>query len=124
VAGRGHVQTGQNEHITGRQGTGHDTQPAVLTAGTRQLAGREQTAQRQITGFLLKGQLLAGFFIWLTSKKLRSVGDFFASTVLLHDLDEVLRLSSAASAPERTRRPSCACGRLPGRRLAPGLLPD
>jgi hypothetical protein len=53
------------------------------------VAGREQTAQRQNTGFFLNGQLLAGFFIWLTSKKLRSVGDFFASTVLLHDPDEV-----------------------------------
>jgi uncharacterized RDD family membrane protein YckC len=66
---------------------------------SRRVAGREQTAERQITGFFLNGQLLFGFFIWLTSKKLRSVGDFFASTVILHDPDEVLRSSSAASAP-------------------------
>jgi uncharacterized RDD family membrane protein YckC len=56
----------------------------------RRVAGREQTAQRQITGFFLNGQLLAGFFIWLTGKKLRSVGDFFAGTVILHDPDGVL----------------------------------
>jgi uncharacterized RDD family membrane protein YckC len=66
---------------------------------SRRVAGRKQTAERQITGFFLNGQLLSGFFIWLTSKNLRSVGDFFASTVILHDPDEVLRLSSAASAP-------------------------
>ena len=65
--------------------------------GPRRVAGRKQTAQRQITGFFLNGQLLSGFFIWLTSKDLRSVGDFFASTVILHDPDGVLQLSSAAS---------------------------
>jgi uncharacterized RDD family membrane protein YckC len=47
-------------------------------------------AQRQIIGFVLNGQLLSGFFIWLTSKNLRSVGDFFARTVILHDPDGVL----------------------------------
>ncbi len=56
----------------------------------RQVAGREQTAVRQITGFCLNGQLLSGFFIWLTSNRLRSVGDFFASTVILHDPDGLL----------------------------------
>jgi len=63
----------------------------------RRMAGRKQTAQRQITGFFLNGQLLSGFFIWLTSKDLRSAGDFFADTVILHDPDGVLQLSSAAS---------------------------
>jgi hypothetical protein len=62
----------------------------------RRVAGREQAALRQITGFCLNGQLLSGFFIWLTSKNLRSVGDFFAGTVILHDPDGVLQLSSAA----------------------------
>jgi uncharacterized RDD family membrane protein YckC len=61
------------------------------------VAGRKQTAERQITGFFLNGQLLSGFFIWLTSKNLRSVGDFFASTAILHDPDGVLRLSSASA---------------------------
>ena len=65
--------------------------------GSRRVAGREQTALRQITGFCLNGQLLSGFFIWLTGKQLRSVGDFFADTVILHDPAGVLQLSSAAS---------------------------
>lgn len=56
----------------------------------RGVAEREQMAQRQIIGFFLNGQLLSGFLIWLTSKNLRSVGDFFAGTVILHDPDELL----------------------------------
>jgi uncharacterized RDD family membrane protein YckC len=63
----------------------------------RRVAGRGQMALRQITGFCLNGQLLSGFFIWLTSKNLRSVGDCFAGTVILHDPGEVLQLSSAAT---------------------------
>ena len=59
----------------------------------RRVAGREQTALRQVAGFCLNGQLLAGVFIWLTSKDRRSVGDFLAGTVLLHDPDEVLASS-------------------------------
>jgi hypothetical protein len=59
------------------------------------------------------------FIFWLTSKNPRSVGDFFASTVIPHDADEVLWISSAASAPERTRHHSYARSRLPGRRLVP-----
>jgi uncharacterized RDD family membrane protein YckC len=62
---------------------------------SRQVAGREETALRQITGFCLNGQLLSGFFIWLTSKTLRSVGDLLAGTVILHDPDGILGLSSA-----------------------------
>jgi uncharacterized RDD family membrane protein YckC len=60
--------------------------------GTRQVAGRQQVATRQITGFCLNGQLLSGIFICLTSRSLRSVGDFFARTVIVHDPDAVLRL--------------------------------
>jgi hypothetical protein len=63
---------------------------------SRQVAGREETALRQITGFCLNGQLLSGFFIWLISKTLRSVGDLLAGTVILHDPDGILGLSSAA----------------------------
>jgi hypothetical protein len=48
-------------------------------------------AQRQITGFFLNGELLSGFFIWLNGGYLRSVGDFFAGTVLLYDADGVLQ---------------------------------
>jgi hypothetical protein len=57
---------------------------------SRRVAGRGRTALRQITGFCLNGQLLSGFFIWLSGESLRSVGDFFASTVLLHDPHGVL----------------------------------
>ena len=64
--------------------------------GSRRVAAREQTALRQVTGFCLNGQLLSGFFIWLTGKSLRSAGDFFAGTVILYDPDGVLGLSSAA----------------------------
>jgi len=56
----------------------------------RRVAGREQMALRQITGFCLNGQLLAGFLIWLVANDMRSVGDFFADTVILHDPDGVL----------------------------------
>ena len=56
----------------------------------RRAAGRTQMALRQISGFFLNGQLFSGFLIWLTSKNLRSVGDFLASTVILHDPDGVL----------------------------------
>jgi hypothetical protein len=59
--------------------------------GSRQVAGRDEMAQRQIFGFCLNGQLLAGFFIWLTSKDLRSAGDLLAGTNILHDPDGVLR---------------------------------
>ena len=59
--------------------------------GPRQVAGGEQMAVRQITGIFLNGQLLAGVLIWLCCKDLRSVGDFFADTVILHDPAEVLR---------------------------------
>ena len=75
----------------------HGRSPAQQILGLRcwlqepgQVAGREQTAWRQITGFCLKGQLLSGFFIWLTGRTLRSVGDFLAGTVVLHDPDGVL----------------------------------
>jgi hypothetical protein len=77
---------------------------------SRQVAGREETALRQITGFCLNGQLLSGFFIWLTSKTLRSVGDLLAGTVILHDPDGILGLSPAPLGsigwlPEAERRP-------------------
>jgi uncharacterized RDD family membrane protein YckC len=67
----------------------------------RRVAGRKQMALRQIAGFCLNGELLSGFLIWLTGRRLRSVGDFFAGTVILHDPDGVLQSSPAApSGPE------------------------
>jgi hypothetical protein len=59
----------------------------------RRVAGRKQMALRQITGFCLNGQLLSGFLIWLNGRHLRSAGDFFAGTVILHDPDGILQLS-------------------------------
>lgn len=40
----------------------------------RRVAGREETALRQVAGFFLNGQLLSGFLIWLAGRRLRSVG--------------------------------------------------
>ena len=57
---------------------------------TGRVAGWEDTATRQALGFCLNGQLLSGFFIWLISKDLRSLGDLLAGTVLLYDPDGVL----------------------------------
>jgi hypothetical protein len=69
----------------------------------RGVAGREEMALRQVAGFFLNGQLLSGLFIWLTGRRLRSVGDFFAATVMLHDPDGVLQLSPAAPASASIR---------------------
>ena len=99
----------------------------------RRVAGREQTALRQITGFCLNGQLLSGFFIWLTGQRLRSTGDFFAGTVLLHDPDGVLpanvngedRPRYAASLPDNKRagnRPPTARTKVTARCLAGHLF--
>lgn len=75
----------------------HGRSPAQRILGLRcwlrepgQLAGREETATRQITGFCLNGQALSGFLIWLCGSTLRSVGDFFAGTAILYDPDGVL----------------------------------
>lgn len=56
---------------------------------TSQVADRKQMALRQGTG-LLNGELAIGLMIWLGSRSLNSVGDFFAGTVVLHDPDLVL----------------------------------
>jgi hypothetical protein len=80
--------------LSGAKGGHQRSGCSACGAGCRNLAGwqaGEQTAQRQIAGVFLNGQLLSGFFIWLRGKRLRSVGDFFASTVLLHDPDGVLQ---------------------------------
>jgi hypothetical protein len=59
----------------------------------RRVAGRGRLALRQITGFCLNTQALAGVFICLISNDMRSVGDFFAHTVILYDPDGILPLS-------------------------------
>lgn len=77
---------------------GEGRSPAQRMLGLRcwlpeplRVAGRKQMAWRQITGFFLNGGGLAGFFIWCSSERLRSLGDFIADTVILHDPDGVLR---------------------------------
>jgi uncharacterized RDD family membrane protein YckC len=71
---------------------GHGCSPAQRMLGlrcwrpdTRQVAGRGRTAARQVTGFCLNGEALAGFFVWLADVNQRSMGDVFAGTVLLSD---------------------------------------
>ena len=44
---------------------------------------------RQATG-LLNGEAMIGPLIWLGSKDLNSVGDFFVGTVVLHDPNQLL----------------------------------
>jgi uncharacterized RDD family membrane protein YckC len=57
---------------------------------TRRVAGRKHMALRQVTGLFLNGELLMGPLIWLGSKELNSVGDFFAGTVVLYDPNRLL----------------------------------
>ncbi|MGH3207431.1 MAG: hypothetical protein ACRDNO_06700 [Trebonia sp.] len=78
---------------------------------SRQVAGRRQTAERQVIGFFLNGQALSGFFIWLAGVNQRSVGDFFAGTVILSDPGRVLPLSpvSRRNACSRISSSSPAC---------------
>ena len=62
-----------------------------------QVAGRDEMAVHQILGFFLCGGLIWGFFVWLLSNNMRSAGDLLAGTVVLHDPDGILVLSTAAS---------------------------
>jgi uncharacterized RDD family membrane protein YckC len=57
---------------------------------TGRVAGRKHMALRQVTGLFLNGELLMGPLIWLGSKELNSVGDFFAGTVVLYDPNRLL----------------------------------
>ncbi|MGH3204880.1 MAG: RDD family protein [Streptosporangiaceae bacterium] len=57
---------------------------------TGRVAGRKHMALRQVTGLFLNGELLMGPLIWLGSKELNSVGDFFAGTVVLYDPNQLL----------------------------------
>ena len=56
---------------------------------TGSVAGRRPMTLRQATG-LLNGEAMIGPLIWLGSKDLNSVGDFFAGTVVLHDPNQLL----------------------------------
>jgi uncharacterized RDD family membrane protein YckC len=77
-----------------RWGQGHTPAQRILDLRcwrpeTSWVADRENMALRQVTG-LFNGELLIGPILWLASKSLNSVGDFFAGTVVLHDPNHVL----------------------------------
>ena len=57
---------------------------------TSRVAGRKHTMPRQITGLFLNGEMMMGPLIWLGSRSLNSVGDFFAGTRVLHDPNQRL----------------------------------
>jgi uncharacterized RDD family membrane protein YckC len=76
---------------------GHGQTPAQRLLGLRcfrrdsgRVAGRGHMALRQVTGLFLNGELLVGPLIWLGSKELNSVGDFFAGIVVLYDPNQLL----------------------------------
>ena len=92
---------------------GHGRTPAQRMLGlrcwqpdARQVAGRGRTAARQVIGFFLNGEALAGLFIALASDNLRSVGDVFAGTVLLSDPGGVLPvIAGRQGATTRSHQP-------------------
>lgn len=76
-------------------GAGHTPAQRMLSmrcwqSETGRLADREQMALRQVSGILLNGQLLCGLWLLLFTRKRKTVGDFLADTVVLHDPDGVL----------------------------------
>jgi hypothetical protein len=71
------------------------------------VAGRDEMGIRQVLGFFLCGGLVWGFFVWLFGKNRRSAGDLLAGTVVLHDPDGVLALSTTESSAR-----SCALRRI------------
>jgi hypothetical protein len=70
----------------------------------RSVAGREQTAQRQITCFFLNGQLRAGLFIWLSS----SQSSWRFPDTLAAIIDHAIIDRQAVSCP--APRPGCSAG--------------
>jgi uncharacterized RDD family membrane protein YckC len=57
---------------------------------TGRVASREDMAVRQVLGLAVAGQLLIGVWLLLFTRAHRSVGDFLAGTVVVHDPDRVL----------------------------------
>lgn len=57
---------------------------------TGRVASREDMAVRQVAGLAFGGQLLIGVWLVLFSRAHRSVGDYLAGTVVVHDPDRVL----------------------------------
>jgi uncharacterized RDD family membrane protein YckC len=54
------------------------------------VAGREDMAVRQVLGLAFAGQLLVGVWLMLFSRAHRSLGDYLAGTVVVHDPDRIL----------------------------------
>jgi uncharacterized RDD family membrane protein YckC len=57
---------------------------------TGRVASREDMAVRQVVGLAFGGQLLLGVWLMLFSRAHRSVGDYLAGTVVVHDPDRIL----------------------------------
>lgn len=57
---------------------------------TGRVARREDMAVRQVLGLAFGGQLLIGVWLMLLSRAHKSLGDYLAGTVVLHDPDRVL----------------------------------
>jgi uncharacterized RDD family membrane protein YckC len=57
---------------------------------TGRVASREDMAVRQVLGLAFGGQLLIGIWLMLFSRAHKSLGDYLAGTVVLHDPDRVL----------------------------------
>ena len=56
---------------------------------TGRVADRKHMTIRELTG-LLNGEMLIGPILWLMSKRLNSLGDFFAGTAVVYDPDNIL----------------------------------
>jgi hypothetical protein len=57
---------------------------------TGRVASREDMAVRQVLGLAFAGQLVIGVWLLLFSRAHRSMGDYLAGTVVVHDPDRVL----------------------------------
>lgn len=89
---------------------------------TGRVAGREDMAVRQVIGLAFGGQLLLGAWLMLFSRAHRSVGDYLAGTVVVHDPDRVLRRDPVSGQlKDDVRRLRCwlrsRCRMLGGRQL-------
>lgn len=68
------------------------------------VAGREDMAVRQVLGLAFAGQLLIGVWLMLFSRAHKSLGDYLAGTVVVHDRDRALVVTGGSSELSRTDR--------------------
>jgi len=68
------------------------------------VAGREDMAVRQVLGLAFAGQLLIGVWLMLFSRAHKSLGDYLAGTVVVHDQDRSLAVTGGRSELSRTDR--------------------